>query len=316
MSLFLVTGGAGFIGSNLVEKLLHEGEDVRVLDNLDTGEKDNLAESLKKIDFLKGDIRDSNTVMKAAKGVDYILHIAAQRSVPRSIDDPLNTNEVNVQGTLNILWWAKELGVKRVTFASSSSVYGDSPTVPLKESQASLPLSPYAVSKLVGEYYCKVFYEIYGLETVSLRYFNVFGPRQDPYSQYANVVPLFIKAGLDGRQVEVHWDGQQSRDFTYIGDTVNATLLATKAPGVAGMVFNVGCGKEYSILTLLKSIERIIGRPIHYIHTEARKGDVRRTLADISLAERLLGFKVAMGFEKGLEKTIEWFKKHRVGDKR
>ncbi|HHT9155357.1 MAG TPA: SDR family oxidoreductase [Candidatus Tripitaka sp. YC43] len=311
MSLYLVTGGAGFIGAHLVERLLGQGETVRVLDNLDTGRKENLAHCLKKVDFCKGDIRDKKTVEKAMKGVDCVLHIAAQRSVPRSIDDPLSNNEVNVQGTLNVLWWAKETGVRRVVCASSSSVYGDSQAMPLKESYTPSPLSPYAISKLVGEYYCGVFYKIYGLETVSLRYFNVFGPRQDPCSQYANVVPLFIKAGLDGRQVEVHWDGRQSRDFTYIEDTMNATLLAATVPGVAGKVFNVGCGKDYSILDLLKTVERIIGRPISYTHTGARKGDVRRTLADISLAERLLGYKVSIGFEEGMEKTTEWFKKGR-----
>lgn len=311
MALYLVTGGAGFIGARLVERLLSQGETVRVLDNLDTGRKENLAHCLKKIDFWKGDIRDKKTVKKAVKGVDCVLHIAAQRSVPRSIDDPLSNNEVNVQGTLNVLWWAKEAGVRRVVCASSSSVYGNSQAMPLRESYTPSPLSPYAVSKLVGEYYCEVFYKIYGLETVSLRYFNVFGPRQDPRSQYAAVVPLFIEAGLDGRQVEVHWDGLQSRDFTYIEDTVNATLLAATVPGVAGKVFNVGCGKEYSILDLLKTVEKIIGKPISYTCSEARKGDVRRTLADVSLAEKLLGYKASIGFEEGLEKTTEWFKKGR-----
>ncbi|HHT9120570.1 MAG TPA: SDR family oxidoreductase [Candidatus Hypogeohydataceae bacterium YC41] len=310
MALHLVTGGAGFIGSHIVKTLLSQGEKVRVLDNLDSGRKDNMADFFKKIDFWKGDIRDSKLVKKAMEGVDYVLHIAAQRSVPRSIDDPLSNNEVNVQGTLNILWWAKESGVRRVVFASSSSVYGDNATMPLKESYAPSPISPYAITKLVGEYYCEVFYKLYGLETVSLRYFNVYGPRQDPYSQYANVIPLFIKAGMDGRQVEVHWDGLQSRDFTYIDDTVNATLLAAKVPGVAGEVFNVGCGKDYSILELLRTIEKILGRNINYIHTEARKGDVRRTLADISMAEKLLGYKVSVEFEEGLARTAEWFKNH------
>ncbi|MDI6760706.1 MAG: SDR family oxidoreductase [Candidatus Brocadiaceae bacterium] len=311
MALYLVTGGAGFIGAHLVERLLSQGETVRVLDNLDTGRKENLAHCLKKIDFWKGDIRDKKAVKKAMKGVDCVLHIAAQRSVPRSIDDPLSSNEVNVQGTLNVLWWAKETGVRRVVCASSSSVYGNSQAMPLKESYTPSPLSPYAVSKLVGEYYCEVFYKIYGLETVSLRYFNVFGPRQDPRSQYAAVVPLFIEAGLDGRQVEVHWDGLQSRDFTYIENVVNATLLAATVPGVAGKVFNVGCGRDYSILDLLKTVEKIIGKPISYTCSEARKGDVRRTLADVSLVEKLLGYKVSIGFEEGLEKTAEWFKKGR-----
>lgn len=310
MALYLVTGGAGFIGSHLVEKLLNEGEKVRVIDNLDTGRRDNIAGFFKKVDFWKGDIRDGKVVKKAMKGVDYVFHIAAQRSVPRSIDDPLSNNEVNVQGTLNILWWAKEAGARRVVFASSSSVYGDNTNMPLKESYAPSPISPYAISKMVGEHYCEAFYKLYGLETVSLRYFNVYGPRQDPHSQYANVIPLFIKAGLEGRQVEVHWDGLQSRDFTYIEDTTNATLLAATKPGVAGRVFNVGCGKDYSILDLLKTIERIIGRSISYIHTEPRKGDVRRTLADISLAEEMLGYKVSVGFEEGLERTTEWFKNH------
>lgn len=312
MALYLVTGGAGFIGSHLVERLLGQGQEVRVLDNLDTGRKDNLTNYLKGIDFRKGDIRDGKAVEKAVKGADYVLHIAAQRSVPRSIDDPLSSDEVNVHGTLNVLWRAKEAGVRRVVYASSSSVYGNSQAMPLKEGYTPAPLSPYAVSKLVGEYYCKVFHKIYGLETVSLRYFNVFGPRQDPHSQYAAVVPLFIEAGLDGGQVEVHWDGLQSRDFTYIENTVNATLLAATVPGVAGEVFNVGCGREHSVMDLLKTIERIIGRSINYVRAEARKGDVRRTLADVSLAERLLGYKVSVGFEEGLERTTEWFRNQRI----
>jgi UDP-glucose 4-epimerase len=313
MALYLVTGGAGFIGSHLVDRLLNQGEGARVLDNLDTGKKENLANSIKEIDFRKGDIRDSKAVKKAVKGVDYVLHIAAQRSVPRSINNPLSSNEVNVQGTLNVLWLAKEAGVRRVVYASSSSVYGNSQTMPLKESYPPAPISPYAVSKLVGEYYCEVFYRIYGLETVSLRYFNVFGPRQDPHSQYANVVPLFINAGLEGKSVEVHWDGLQSRDFTYIENTVNATLLAATVPGVAGKVFNVGSGRDYSVLDLLKTVERILDRPINYTHTPARKGDVRRTLADVSQAERLLGYKASVGFEEGLERTAAWFKRQGVG---
>ncbi len=314
MALYLVTGGAGFVGSHLVERLLNRGDRVRALDNLDTGRKENLSNFLKEIDFYKGDIRDARVMRKAVKGVDYVLHVAALRSVPRSVDNPLASNEVNIQGTINVLWWAKQAGVKRVVYASSSMVYGEDQAMPLRESYTPSPKSPYAISKLVGEQYCGVFYKIYGLETVCLRYFNIFGPRQNPYSQYATVVPVFIRAGLDGNQVEVHWDGLQSRDFTYVENTVDATLLAATAPGVAGMAFNVGCGRDYSILDLLKAIEKIVGRSIPYINTEPRKGDVRRTLADVSLAEKLLGYRVSVGFEEGLERTVEWFKSRKGKD--
>ncbi len=308
MALYLVTGGAGFVGSHVVAKLIDEGESVRVLDNLDTGNKKNISPFIKKIDFWRADITDCKAVKKAVKGVDYVLHIAAQRAVPRSVDDPLSTDRVNVQGTLNILWAAREAHVKRVVYVSSSAVYGDITDMPLKESYPPAPTSPYGVSKLAGEYYCAVFSQIYGLETVSLRYFNVFGPRQDPHSQYANVIPLFIEGALDGKPVEVHGDGLQSRDFTYIEDTVSATLLATKAPGASGKVFNVGTGKEYSILELVRVVEQITGKKIHYTHTKARAGDIRRAVADISLAESILGYKVTVGFEKGVEKTAQWFR--------
>lgn len=308
MALYLVTGGAGFIGSHLVEELVRRGEKVRVLDNFDTGTWENISRFAKSVDLIEGDILDLNILRKAANGVDYILHMAAARSVPRSVDDPLSTNEINVRGTLNALMAAREATVKRVVNASSSSVYGNSSKLPQVETQPPNPLSPYAASKLAAEYYCKVFSEIYGLETVSLRYFNVFGPRQDPKSEYAVVVPIFINSALNGRQVEVHGDGRQSRDFTYIDNTVEATLQAAITPGVSGCVFNVACGKHHTILELLQAIGDILGVPIKYTHTAPRKGDPRHTQGDVTRANKHLGYRVKVPFEEGLRKTVAWFR--------
>jgi len=296
--MYLVTGGAGFIGSHIVERLLKDGKQVRVIDNFVTGKRENLNGHIAKLELVEGDILDLELVRKAVEGIEVIFHQAALRSVPLSVDNPLATNEVNTQGTLNILLAARDSGVKRVVYASSSSVYGDSPRLPKTEDQATAPISPYAVSKLAGENYCSVFTKVYGLETISLRYFNVFGPRQDPRSQYAAVIPKFISRALKGKPLEVHGDGLQSRDFTYIDDVVQANLLAAAAEKGVGEAFNVAKGKAYSLLDLIAALSRILGKNLQWVHTPSRQGDVRHTLADISKARRVLGYKVHTEFEQ------------------
>jgi len=307
--VYLVTGGAGFIGSNIVEALLKEGKPIiKVIDNFITGKKKNLDPFLDKIELIEGDIRDKGFMKKICTDVDIILHQAALRSVPRSVDDPVDTNEVNITGTLNVLIAAHECKVKRVVYASSSSAYGDAPVLPKKEDQKPEPISPYAVSKLTAEYYCQVFSKIYGLETVSLRYFNVFGPRQDPLSQYAAVVPKFILAVLKGEPIVVHGDGKQSRDFTYIDNVVQANLKAAMAPGIAGQVFNVACQERHTVMDIAETVMKIIGREVELEFTASRKGDVPHTLADISRANKAFGYQPGVGFAEGLSKTVEWFK--------
>jgi len=308
--LFLVTGGAGFIGSHLVEELVKQGQRVRVIDNLSTGKKENIEPSLKEIEFVEGDIRDLELVKEAMDGVDYVLHQAAVPSVPRSVKDPLTSNSVNVEGTLNILIAARDAGVKRVIYASSSSVYGDTPVLPKHEDMKQEPRSPYAVSKLAGELYCQASYHVYGLETVALRYFNVFGPWQDPQSQYGAVVPKFITALLHGEPPTIFGDGEQSRDFTYIENVVAANLLAAKASGVAGEVFNIACGERITINELARMLAEFIGVTTEPEHTPARSGDVLHSLADISKAKRLLGYEGKVGVHEGLKQTVEWYKSH------
>jgi nucleoside-diphosphate-sugar epimerase len=313
LSLYLVTGGAGFIGSNIVEELLKRGEAVRVLDNFCAGKRENLDfikqynPSAINYELIEGDIRDLHCCRQACKGVNFILHQAALRSVPRSIDDPSSTNEVNVGGTLNILLAASEAGVKRVVYASSSSVYGDSTILPQSEAQIPSPISPYAVSKLSGEYYCSVFSKLYDLETVSLRYFNVFGPRQDPQSEYAAVIPKYILWALQRKPLVIHGDGLQSRDFTYISNVVEANLLAAKAVNANGEVINIACGQSHTILDLANTVAKILRKELNLHHKEPRQGDVRHTMADISKAQRLLKYENKIGFEEGLEKTIGYF---------
>jgi len=314
-SSILVTGGAGFIGSNIVAELVRRGERVRILDNLSTGRRENIAPLLSPeanpgIEFIEGDLRDLETVRRAVEGVDYVLHQAALPSVQRSIEDPLATNEVNARGTLNLLIAARDAGVKRVVYASSSSIYGDSPALPKTEGMRPAPKSPYAASKLAGEHYCQAFYQVYGLETVILRYFNVFGPNQDPTSQYAAVIPKFVTAMLRGERPVIYGDGLQSRDFTYVTNVIRANLLAAKAEGVAGEVFNIACGKRYNLLELVAVINRILGTDLAPIHTAPRPGDVRHSQADISKAERMLGYRVEVEFEEGLKRIVEWYKSH------
>ncbi len=303
---FLVTGGAGFIGSNIVEELLRRGETVRVLDNFSTGKRENLVPFWERIELVEGDLRDLPTVRRAVEGVDYVLHQAALPSVPRSVDDPLENDAVNVTGTLNLLIAARDARVKRVVFASSCSVYGDDPTLPKRENMLPQPKSPYAVSKLAGEYYCRTFGEVYGLETVALRYFNVFGPRQDPASDYAAVIPLFITRLLRGQAPTVHGDGLQSRDFVHVANVVQANLLAAAAPGIAGRVFNIACGERYTLLDLIGILNEILGTRITPIHDGPRPGDVRHSQADITAAREALGYRVVVDFAEGLRRTVEW----------
>ena len=308
MTTYLVTGGAGFIGSNIVAALVARGERVRVLDDYSTGRRENLALVLDRIELLKGDLRDLKTCRRAAEGVEYVLHQGAVPSVQRSVDDPLASNEANVNGTLNLLVAARDAHVRRVVYASSSSVYGDSPTLPKCEDMPTAPKSPYATSKLAAEHYCRAFTEVYGLETVSLRYFNVFGPRQDPTSEYSAVIPLFIGAMLAGRRPTVYGDGLQSRDFTYVDNNVQANLLAATAPGVAGQTFNIACGERYSLLDLIAALNRILGTDIEPLYGPPRPGDVKHSLADITLAQERLGYVVRVGFEEGLERTVAWYR--------
>jgi len=306
--LCLVTGGAGFIGSHLVDGLLEEGCRVRVFDNLSTGKKENLESVLSAIEWLEGDLRSEDDVRRAVRGVDYIFHAAANRAVLRSVDNPMETNEVNVKGTLLILLAARDEKVKRVIFSSSSSVYGDTGKFPSKETDPVHPMSPYAASKVMGEYYCKIFSKLYGVETVSLRYFNVFGARQNPESKYSMVIPLFIDCLVKGLPPEIHWDGKQSRDFTYIDNVVLANKLAMKVSRASGKVFNIGCHNEYSILDVLSTLKRIMKKPhAKPVFAPKRAGDVRRTFADIRSAKKVLGYRVQVPFEKGLFKTVNWF---------
>ncbi len=306
---FLVTGGAGFIGSNLVESLLKKGMPVRVIDNFSTGKRENLKEFEKDIELVEGDIRDFGTVSKCMHGIEVVLHQAALPSVPRSIADPVTSNEVNVVGSLNILEASRKNNVKRVVFASSSSVYGDTPELPKHEGMALNPLSPYAVTKLTGEKYLKVFAEIYGMETLALRYFNVFGPRQDPDSQYSAVIPKFIKAILQGNQPTIYGDGEQSRDFTFISNVVDANYLAaTSELDKYGVAVNCACHDRITLNNLVDSINKILHSDILPVYAEPRKGDIKHSFAEIKLAEKLLGYQPSVEFETGLEKTIEYFR--------
>jgi len=306
--MYLVTGGAGFIGSHVVDALVRRGERVRVLDNFSTGDIAYLAGVRARIDLIEGDLRDMAAVRQAVEGVHFILHQAALRSVTRSVDDPLSSDAVNTHGTLQLLVAARDAGtVRRVVYASSSSVYGDSPLLPKVEDQTPAPVSPYAVSKLAAEHYCRTFTQLYGLETVSLRYFNVFGPRQSPQSRYATVVPVFLQAALAGESLIVHGDGEQSRDFTYIDNVVEANLSACTAPAAAGEVINVACGERYSLLDMLRTIESLVGHPLRVEHAERRSGDVRHTLASIDKASRLLGYRPRVDFAEGMRRTYEDF---------
>lgn len=307
MATCLVTGGAGFIGSHLTGYLLPQGHTVRVLDNFATGKRENLHRVMSQIELLEGDIRDLDTVRRAVAGVEYVFHQAALPSVPRSIADPLTSNAVNVNGTLNVLVAARDAKVRRVVFASSSSVYGDNPTLPKHEDLPPQPLSPYAATKLMGEHYCRLFYQLYGLETVVLRYFNVFGPRQDPKSQYAAVIPKFIALMLDNRPLTIYGDGEQSRDFTFVENVVRANVLAMNAPDAAGKVFNVGCGARYTLNYMVASLQQLMNRAAEVVYAPAKPGDVKHSLASIERAEQYLGYTPRVPFEEGLRRTVDYF---------
>jgi UDP-glucose 4-epimerase len=308
-ALHLITGGAGFIGSNLAQALVRDGERVRVFDDFSSGTRDNLAPVRDRIELVEADLRDYAAVKRAMQGVTYVAHQGALRSVERSVDDPLSSDEVNVHGTMHVLMAARDTpGVRRVVYASSSSVYGDNPALPKVEDQAPAPVSPYAVSKLAAELYCRVFSRLYGVETVSLRYFNVFGPNQSPQSRYAAVIPLFMRAALDGEPLEIHGDGEQSRDFTYIDNVVQANRLALTTPGVSGEVFNVACAERHSLLDIAAALARLVGRELPRRHVAPRRGDVRHTEASIAHIQAKLGFRPSVGFEDGLRRTWEWYR--------
>lgn len=304
--MYLVTGGAGFIGSHITQRLVAMGERVRVLDNFSFGKQENLRGLEDKVEVIFGDLLDQGVVQKAMEGVEVVFHQAALRSVPFSVENPALVNRVNVEGTVNVLVAARDAGVKRVVYASSSSVYGNGPVLPKGEQHIPSPISPYAVSKLTGEYYCKVFTELYGVETVSLRYFNVYGPRQDPNSQYAAVIPRFIRWAFRGEPLEVHGDGLQSRDFTYIDNVVTANLRAAHSREGIGGVFNVGQGKAHTLLDLVDLLQETLGIELRLLHTAGRPGDVRNTLADIFQAERCLAYRPQVSFEEGIARSVEY----------
>lgn len=304
---YLITGGAGFIGSNIAKELLARGEKVRVLDNFSTGRRENI-EGFKNnpnFELVEGDLRDLETVKKACEGVDFVLHQGALPSVPRSIKDPVGVNGVNTLGTLNVLEAAKDLGVKRVIFASSSSIYGNNPTLPKHEEMPISPLSPYALTKYAGERYCQLYHQLYGLETVALRYFNVFGPNQDPNSEYSAVIPKFIKLMNENKRPIIYGDGLQSRDFTFVANNVSANILACTAEKASGQVINIACGGRYTLLDLIKGINEILGKNIEPEFQPERFGEVKHSMADISRAKEVLGFSVKTEFKEGLEETIK-----------
>ena len=307
MASYVVTGGAGFIGSHIVEELLGRNDQVRVIDNFVTGKRENV-EPFKKAEIIEADLAETKNLAQLLKGAEYVIHQAAIPSVPKSIIDPVKSHQANVNGTLQLLVACREAGVKRVVYASSSSLYGDSPTLPKHEGMMPNPLSPYGAQKLFGEIYCQVFTRSYGLETVSLRYFNVFGPRQDATSQYSGVLALFIPAVLENRRPTIYGDGEQSRDFTYVRNVVEANLRACTVPGVGGQVFNVACGDRITVNSMLQQINKITGKDILPVYANPRAGDIKHSQADITRAKEHLGYQPKVSFEEGLGHTIEWYR--------
>jgi len=309
MRTFLVTGGAGFIGSHIAEALVARGDRVRVLDNLSTGHRTNLAHLSGKVELVEGDVTDAASVAAAVRGVDCVFHEAALASVPRSVEHPLDTNAACVTGTLTVLDAARRAGVRRLVYAASSSAYGDQPTSSKRETDLPAPISPYGAAKFAGESYCQAFWSTYGFETVAIRYFNVFGPRQDPFSQYSAVIPLFITALLAGKRPTIFGDGQQSRDFTYIANVVHGNLLAADADAeqVAGRTFNVANGRSTSLLELIAVLNDLLGTKVEPVHEPARVGDVRESLADITQARARLQYEPQVGFEEGLRRSIDYY---------
>ena len=315
MARYTVTGGAGFIGSHLAEELLRRGHAVRIVDNFSTGKRDNVEAAVQSagkdvsaIDVVEGDLADLEVARRAADGADYVLHQAAMPSVPRSVKDPIASNRANVDGTLNMLVAARDASVKRLVFAGSSSEYGDTPTLPKHEEMPTSPLSPYALQKVVGEEYLRMFTRLYGLETVSIRYFNVFGPRQDPGSPYSGVISLFIKWLLAGERPTIYGDGEQTRDFTYVANVVDGVLRSCEAPGASGEAINVATEGRVSLNELLRALQRIVGTSLEPIYAEPRVGDVRDSQASIAKAKRILGYEPAVSFEEGLRRTVAWFR--------
>ncbi|MCH2118912.1 MAG: SDR family oxidoreductase [Pirellulales bacterium] len=308
MANYLVTGGAGFIGSHIATALVNRGDQVRILDNLSAGTRENISHLAGQVEFLEGDLLDRDAVDQAVAGVDVVYHQAALASVPRSVAEPLATHAACVTGTLNVLDAARLANVRRVVYAGSSSAYGNQPFMAKREQDVPIPLSPYAAAKLSGESYCRAFHATYGLETVVIRYFNVFGPRQDPLSEYSAVIPIFVTKILTGEAPTVYGDGLQSRDFTYIDNVVAGNLAAADAPQASGGVYNVACGRQFSLLELIDSINRVLGTEVQPKFAEARVGDVRESLADISAARTVLGYEPFVDFEEGLRRSIEYYR--------
>jgi nucleoside-diphosphate-sugar epimerase len=309
MARYLVTGGAGFIGSHIVETLVERGDAVRVLDNLTTGKRENLASVMPRIEFMEGDIRDIRVCARSVEGVACVFHEAALASVARSVEEPLLNNAVNITGTLNMLTAARDAGVKSFVLASSSAVYGDDPTLPKVEGREGKPLSPYAISKLVDEKYCAVFHDLFGMKAVSLRYFNVFGPRQDPTSQYAAVIPLFITKILRGERPVIYGDGEQSRDFIFVENVVRANFAAAESASAAGEALNVAMGVGMTVNGLLAAVNEVLGTDVNPVYADPRPGDIMHSTADITKAGRLMGFAPGLSFMDGLKTTVEWYKK-------
>jgi nucleoside-diphosphate-sugar epimerase len=307
MAHYLVTGGAGFIGSHLAAELLRRGERVRIVDSLITGKRQNIAQ-LSGVEFIEGDLADLDVAHDAVKGIDYVLHQAAIPSVPRSVQDPITSNRANVDASLNVLVAARDAGVKRVVYAGSSSAYGNTPTLPKVETMPTAPLSPYALQKLVAEQYCQMFTDLYGLETVTIRYFNVFGPRQDPSSPYSGVISLFISALCDGRQPKIYGDGEHTRDFTYVANVVDGVLRACTAPEASGEVINVATGGRISLNLLFRTVRDLVGADIEPSYEAPRPGDVKDSQADIAKAQRLLGYQPIVSFDEGLRNTVNWYR--------
>ncbi len=310
MAKYLVTGGAGFIGSHLVERLVNDAEPVRVLDNFSSGKRANLSPFAGAIELVEGDLRSPEDCRRACEGVEIVFHEGAVPSVPKSVEDPVTSHQANVDGTFNLLLAARAARCRRVIFAASSSAYGDLPELPKREAVRPEPLSPYAVNKLIGEYYMRVFFECYGLETISLRYFNVFGPRQDPESQYAAAIPAFVSAILHDDPPTIFGDGEQTRDFTYIDNVVYANLLAARAPRIKGEVVNIACGERVTVNQIISEINELLGKRIESHYTELRPGDVKHSLADVSRAREVIGYEPVVMFDEGLRRAIDWYREN------